>query len=183
MKAPTSNRLLIFVAVTIVGLTLASVLALYLLVQNKKSLPPVAQALLGGRLVHITSDGMYPTLKPGDTVAFDTRAYIDHPPKRGDIVLLIAPGAPSHVLVKRIIAVPSDRLRIANGVVFINGTPISEPYLAEAWTVNNSWPADGMEQLIPPNEYFVLGDNRNHSSDSRAFGTVSRSDILGKLIR
>jgi len=129
MKASASKGPLILVAVTIVGLFVVSVFALYLLEQNKKSLPPVARALLGGRLVHINSDGMYPTLKPGDTVVFDTQAYRDHAPQRGDIVLFTQPAAGLHVFVKRIIAIPSDRLRIANGRVFINGAAINEAYI------------------------------------------------------
>jgi signal peptidase I len=57
---------------------------------------------------------------------------------------------------------------------------LNEPYLPERWTYNNNWPASGQDQLIPPNQYFVLGDNRNHSSDSRTFGFITLDSILGK---
>lgn len=170
-------------AVTVIGLGLASAVGLYVAVQNKKSLPPVAQALMGGRLVHITTQGMYPTLKSGDTVAFDSRAYLDHAPQRGDIVLFVAPGSGGHIFIKRVIAIPLDRLRITNGVVLVNGRQLSEPYVTEPWTLDTSWPSTGQENTIPPNDYFVMGDNRDHSSDSRTLGYVSRKDILGKLIR
>jgi signal peptidase I len=55
--------------------------------------------------------------------------------------------------------------------------------VAGSWTVANSWPADDMEQTIPPNQYFVMGDNRNHSSDSPTLGYIARSEILGRLLR
>ena len=57
---------------------------------------------------------------------------------------------------------------------------LHEPYLPERWTYNNNWPASGQDQLIPPDEYFVMGDNRNHSSDSRTFNFIELSSILGK---
>jgi signal peptidase I len=160
-----------------------SALGLYVLEQNKKSLPPVAQALLGGRLVHVLGSAMYPTLKDGDIVTFDTRAYLSHAPQRGDIVLFIPPDAASRLGIKRVIAIPGDRLLIVNGVVQINGVVLKEPYLAGAWTYNNSWPASGQATLVPAGQYFMMGDNRNQSSDSRTFGFVGRDEILGKLIR
>ena len=89
---------------------------------------------------------------------------------------------PSRRFVKRIIAIPGDRLLITNGAVFINGQVSSEPYLLEQWVTNNSWPASGQAETIPANQYFVMGDNRNHSSDSRAFGLVGLEAIEGKLL-
>jgi signal peptidase I len=77
---------------------------------------------------------------------------------------------------------PGERVHISNSVVYINGQVLHEPYLPERWTYNNNWPASGQDQLIPANQYFVLGDNRNHSSDSRTFGFVSREAIQGKLL-
>ena len=71
-------------------------------------------------------------------------------------------------------------MHITNSVVYINGQVLNEPYLPERWTYNNNWPASGQDQLIPANQYFVLGDNRNHSSDSRSFGPVDVDAILGK---
>ena len=78
------------------------------------------------------------------------------------------------------IAVPGDRLRIDHGTVYINGEILREPYLPEKWTYSNSWPATGQDYVLPPDHYFVMGDNRNHSSDSRVFGPIDASSILGK---
>ena len=170
-------------AATILGLGIASAAGIYLLEQKKSSLPIPVQTILGARVVHVRSNGMYPTLKPGDYASFDTRAYVDHPPQRGDIVLLLAPDGTGLVLIKRVIAIPGDRVLIANGVVGVNGRTLDEPYVTEAWTQGLSWPSSGQAQLIPSDQYFVLGDNRDHSNDSRAFGTISRNSILGKLLR
>src|SRR5204863_10162185 len=77
-------------------------------------------------------------------------------------------------------AQPGDRIRISKSVVYINSQLLHEPYLPEAWTYNNNWPPSGQDQLIPPDEYFVMVDNRNHSSDSRTFGPITLDSILGK---
>jgi signal peptidase I len=125
---------------------------------------------------------MAPTLRAGQIVSVDTTAYAHHPPQHGDIVLFPSPSDASRVFIKRIIAIPGDRLLITNGTVSINGQVIGEPYLLEPWVSDNSWPADGQAVTVPANQYFVMGDNRNHSSDSRSFGFVSLEAIQGKLL-
>ena len=153
----------------------------FLLLQQTRSLPPFIQPLFGKRAVHIQGDAMAPTLRAGQIVSFDTQAYGHHPPQHGDVVLFIPPSDPSRLFVKRIIAIPGDRLLITNGSVSINGQVIGEPYLLEPWVTYNSWPATGQPVTIPANQYFVMGDNRNHSADSRAFGFVDLEVIEGKL--
>jgi signal peptidase I len=169
-------------AFILVGALVAGV-GIYLLEKNKQSLPAPLQMLAGGRLVRVLGQAMYPALRDNDVVTFDTSAYRDHPPQRGDIVLFAPPNESSRLFVMRVIALPNDRLLISKGVVSINDQVLPEPYLAEAWTYSNSWPADGKAVLVLPNQYFVMGDNRNHSSDSRTFGFVNRGVILGKLLR
>ena len=154
----------------------------FVLLQNSRALPAFIQPLVGRRAVHIQGDAMAPTLRDGQIVSVDTQAYAHHSPQREEIVLFVAPGDTSRLFVKRIIAIPGDRLLITNGAVSINGQVISEPYLLERWVVNNSWPADGRAQTVPANQYFVMGDNRNHSSDSRAFGFVGLAAIEGKVL-
>jgi signal peptidase I len=130
--------------------------------------------------VHVLGSSMYPTLHDNDLLVASKISYKLHNPQRGDIIVFKPPDEASRDFIKRIIALPGERLRIVNSVVYINGQVLHEPYLPEKWTYNNNWPPTGQEQIIPPDEYFVMGDNRNHSSDSRTFGPIALDAILGK---
>ena len=130
--------------------------------------------------VHVLGSSMYATLHDNDLLVASKISYKLHPPQRGDIVVFKPPDEASRDFIKRIIALPGERIHITNSVVYINGQVLREPYLPEKWTYNNTWPASGQDQLIPPDQYFVMGDNRNHSSDSRTFGTIELNSILGK---
>ena len=126
--------------------------------------------------VHVIGVSMSPTLNPGDyALARKTGGTAVH---RGNIVVIRDPFDPHKDFIKRVVALPGERLRITGGVVSINGTPLSEPYLnREPWTVNNTWPAGGTGFVIPRDSYFVMGDNRNHSSDSTVYGPVQQRTI------
>jgi len=130
--------------------------------------------------VHVLGSSMYATLHDNDLLVASKISYKLHPPQRGDIVVFKPPDEASRDFIKRIIALPGERIHIAKSVIYINGQVLREPYLPEKWTYNNNWPASGQDQLIPPDEYFVMGDNRNHSSDSRTFGPIELDSILGK---
>lgn len=130
--------------------------------------------------VHVLGSSMSATLHDNDLLVASKISYKLHPPQRGDIIVFKPPNEDSRDFIKRVIALPGDRIRIANAVVYINGQVLHEPYLPELWTYNNNWPPDGQERLVPTDQYFVLGDNRNHSSDSRSFGFVELDAILGK---
>lgn len=98
-------------------------------------------------------------------------------PGRGDIIILRNPEEPTGKrLVKRIIALPGEVMSIQNGHVFIDGAQLSEPYIPEVW--HGAMPPT----VCPARTYFVLGDNRDFSSDSRVFGCVPRADIIGKAV-
>jgi signal peptidase I len=134
--------------------------------------------------VHVLGLSMYPTLDNNDYLIATKIDYRLHPPQRGDIIIMRDPFDSSRDFIKRVIAVPGDRLEIRDGHVYINGQLLDEPYLRQdqAWTINNTWPLPGSPDagrpyLLQPNQYFVLGDNRNASSDSRVFGPVSRDRI------
>lgn len=131
--------------------------------------------------ITMTGQSMHPTLEDGQSIQFDTGAYTHRPPGRGDIVVFKPPTSDTTDSISRVIAVPGDRLRILNGVVRVNGEVLPEPYLAGVWTFSNEWPPDGREAVVPPGHYFLMGDNRNHSADSRSFGFVYLSSIMGKL--
>lgn len=130
--------------------------------------------------VHVLGSSMIDTLHDNDLLVASKISYKLHPPQRGDIIVFKPPDELSRDFIKRVIALPGERIHISNSVVYINGKVLNEPYLPERWTYNNNWPADGQDQLLGPGQYFVMGDNRNHSSDSRVFGAISSDSILGK---
>ena len=129
--------------------------------------------------VHVEGLSMFATLDDNNYLIADKIAYRLHAPQRGDIIILRPPTDDSKDFIKRVIALPGERLLIQGGVVFINGHKLDEPYLPEAWTSQANWGGDaGM--VIPPNQYFVMGDNRNRSQDSRTFGPIGRDRIDGR---
>jgi signal peptidase I len=133
--------------------------------------------------VRVIGSSMYPTVSDQDYLIATTIDYRFHPPQRGDIVILRDPYDASLDFIKRVIALPGEHLLIRSGHVYINARLLSEPYLnnQEQWTANADWPTTGTQDpqgaLVPANDYFVMGDNRNHSSDSRSFGFIPRSSI------
>jgi signal peptidase I len=132
--------------------------------------------------VHVEGLSMFATLDDNDYLIANKIDYRLHAPQRGDIVILRPPTNNSTDFIKRIIALPGERLLIRDGVVYINGHKLDEPYLPEEWTQDNSPPpwSSGDGAVIPVNEYFVMGDNRNRSQDSRFFGPINRDRIDGK---
>ena len=120
----------------------------------------------------IEGQSMEPNLHDGEYVLIDKVSYVLHPPERGDVVVLLRPGEKDFI--KRIIGLPGDTVEIKNGQVLVNGIVLDEPYIAEPTRQNV-----GARQ-VEPNRYFVMGDNRNNSSDSRSFGTIAAQDIVGR---
>jgi len=95
---------------------------------------------------------------------------------RGDTVVFWFPGDPSKSFIKRVIGVPGDKVEVTDGKVSVNQTALDEPYVPEAYRDHVSTPL----RVVPPGEYFVLGDHRSSSNDSRMWGTVPRHYIYGK---
>src|SRR5215475_8752094 len=91
--------------------------------------------------------------------------------RRGDTVVFWYPRDTTKSYIKRVVGLPGDRIRIARGQVFVNGAPLTEEYVAQRYRDSSTW-EDGREVTVPSAEYFVLGDHRNSSSDSRAWGFV-----------
>ncbi len=128
-------------------------------------------------LLPIRAEGisMLPTYQSGSLNLVNRLAYSSRTPSRGDVVAIRLAG-PHLVYVKRIIALPGERLAIAKGQVHVNGVPILEPY------VQNRRPWDVPEVTLTPREYFVIGDNRGMRAADHDFGRVDVSRIIGKVV-
>lgn len=124
----------------------------------------------------VDGPSMMPTLQNSEYILVDKAEYYLHAPRRGDVIVFIAPPSTATDYVKRIIGVPGDNIRVGqDGVVYVNGTRINEPYVND---LDN--PYGQVTYTLKANQYFVLGDNRGDSSDSRAWGPVPRNYIIGK---
>jgi signal peptidase I len=131
--------------------------------------------------VHVEGLSMWATLDDNDYLIANKIDYRLHNPQRGDIIILRPPTDNSKDFIKRVIALPGERILIRSGVVYINGRKLDEPYLPEAWISFTEWPANNPNgQVMGPNQYFVMGDNRNRSQDSRIFGPITRDRIDGR---
>jgi signal peptidase I len=132
--------------------------------------------------VHVEGLSMYGTLDDNDYLIANKIDYRLHPPQRGDIIILRPPTDNSKDFIKRVIALPGEKLLIRDSTVYINGHRLDESaYLPEQWTTLNNWPGDGSDgRVMKANEYFVMGDNRNRSQDSRIFNPITRDRIDGK---
>ncbi|MBZ4643923.1 MAG: signal peptidase [Deferribacteraceae bacterium] len=134
----------------------------------------------------IPSGSMLNTLLIGDHILVNKAAYIFTEPKRGDIVVFEYPIEPEKDFIKRVIGLPGDKIRMENKKLFINGKSYDENYVRyESDFVFNSKenPRDNFDEFtVPKGKYFVMGDNRDSSFDSRYWGFVSRDMIKGKAL-
>lgn len=159
----TRHHLMVEIAQTI-ALTLLLFLTVHFTMQN------------------FTIDGssMEPNLHSRELVLVEKWTYLFHAPARGDVVIFKAPPDPSEDYVKRVIGLPGDVITVRGTTVIVNGVPLNETYIDP----NNQGVPNGAheitDEVIPANDYFVLGDNRAVSSDSRIWGFVPRSAIIGR---
>ena len=98
--------------------------------------------------------------------------------RRGDVIVFKFPEEPETDYIKRVIGVPGDKLEIRRGIVFVNGQRMEDPYVKEAYRLNDNYP----EFTVPEGRYWVMGDHRDRSSDSRVWGYVSRDLIKGRAL-
>ncbi|MEW5870139.1 MAG: signal peptidase I [Chloroflexota bacterium] len=124
--------------------------------------------------IHVQSISMQPTLYEKDLVLVNKLAYRFGEPQRGDVIVFRPPVDPDgEPYIKRLIGLPGDQVHIADGLVVVNGQPLHETYLNAAPSYQGDW-------NVPQGYIFVLGDNRNNSSDSHQWGLVSVESILGR---
>jgi signal peptidase I len=121
----------------------------------------------------IEGHSMLPTLHEGEYVIIDKLSYYLNEPERGDIIVLRFPNDRSRDFIKRIIGLPGDHIEIAEGLVSVNGNTLTEPYINAPPTYTGTWD-------VPSEQFFVLGDNRNNSSDSHNWSFLPADDVVGK---
>jgi signal peptidase I len=127
----------------------------------------------------VEGQSMEPNFHDNELLVVEKLTYQLRDPRRGEVIVFRFPGSPNLNYIKRIVGVPGDSVAIHDGAVFIDGEPIQEPYLngdrtfAPGFSISEA-------TMLGDNEYFVLGDNRAHSSDSREWGVVPRLNIVGR---
>jgi signal peptidase I len=128
------------------------------------------------RMPQVSGISMAPHIASGEIVLINTMAYHFQSPARGDIIAFHHDAPAEETFIKRVIGLPGDRIAIDRGRVIVNGMPISEPYVQYPDTRSFA------PVTVPPNELYVLGDNRADSDDSRFWGFVPRDQVLGRAV-
>lgn len=134
--------------------------------------------ILTARFV-VDGTSMAPTFKGGEYLIIDRFSYNLAPPERGDIIVFHAPNEPNRDFIKRVLGLPSESVEFRNQQLYINGQLIDEPYLGEACNPNR---CENSFTQLGEDEYFVMGDNRNNSTDSRSFGAINLDIIVGEAV-
>jgi signal peptidase I len=123
--------------------------------------------------IRVDGFSMEPTLHTGEFVIVNKLAYKLGDPSLSDVIVFHYPRDPAQEYIKRVIGLPGDHVRIADGQVYVNEQPIQEPYISTPPTYQSDW-------TVPEDALFVLGDNRNNSSDSHTWGPVPMENVIGK---
>ena len=125
--------------------------------------------------IRVDGHSMEPTLHNGEFIIVNKMAYKFGEPQIGDVIVFHYPKDPEQEYIKRVIGLPGDEVVIQNGEVFVNGSQLNEPYIAASPNYSGKW-------IVPEDTLFVLGDNRNNSSDSHNWGTVPLDYVVGKAL-
>jgi signal peptidase I len=125
--------------------------------------------------IRVDGASMEPTLETGEFVIVNKLAYLYGKPQIGDVIVFHFPRDPEQEYIKRIIGLPGDQVAIKDGQVTVNGQPLEESYIAATPVYEATWD-------VPSDALFVLGDNRNNSSDSHSWGPVPLENVVGKAV-
>lgn len=125
--------------------------------------------------VRVDGFSMRPTLEDGEYILVNKLAYKTGEPTRGDIIVFIFPVNPQEDLIKRVIGLPGETISVHNGVVAVNGVSLTEPYIASPPAYDGDW-------VVPDDQLFVLGDNRNDSRDSHQWQFLPIENVIGKAV-
>ena len=128
--------------------------------------------------VKVEGTSMMPELVDQERIFVNKFVYRLEPIERGDIVVFKYPFDPSKSYIKRVIGMAGDRIRVNAGQVYVNGEAVEETYVPAEYTDSRTYP----EVVVPANSYYVLGDHRSMSEDSRSFGPVNQTLIYGKAV-
>jgi signal peptidase I len=129
----------------------------------------------------VDGNSMFPTMHTGERILTSKVTYRLNMPHRGEIIIFTPPDEKKGDYVKRIIGMPGETIMLSKGDVYINGQRLNESYLPEGTrTAEKKFLREGIPFQIPADNFIVLGDNRNFSSDSREWGPVVKSEIIGK---
>ena len=131
----------------------------------------------------VKGSSMEPTFQNNEYIITDKISYRFGKPNRGDVVIFKAPVNPDVDYIKRIIGLPGETVMVQSGRIYIDGKMLNEPYLEDLTPIfPGGFIKEGVVVSIPENHYFVMGDNRPHSSDSREFGPIEKKLIIGKAV-
>ena len=128
--------------------------------------------------VKVEGTSMLPGLEDEERIFVNKFVYSLEPIERGDVIVFRYPGDISKSYIKRVIGVAGDRIHIVDGLVYVNGEPLAEDYVPQQYVDLRSIP----ELTVPPHSYFMMGDHRNMSSDSRDFGPIAEKYVVGKAV-
>lgn len=125
--------------------------------------------------IRVDGNSMEPSLHDGEFVVVNRLAYLGKEPQRGDIVVFRFPLDPNRRFIKRVVGLPGDTVAARDGIIYVNGVPMDEPYTSARPRYSGKWE-------VGEGELFVLGDNRNNSSDSQNWGNLDQEELVGKAV-
>lgn len=175
------RRSIVCVLIASIVLIPAASLAMYAFNPfGARSLDP-RQRILGHGLYRVPSSSMLPGIVPEQVLLTRAGYYTTHAPQRGDVVTLLVPEHEGQVWLQRIVGLPGETLGIVDGTVHIDGAALEEPYVAGD-NVRTDYALTFAPVRVPEGHYFMMGDNRDNSVDSRLQPMTRREDLTGKVV-